>query len=467
MWSEVVFHHINLLINKYMATSIQCMYIHMYILISHTCSLAQSCFTELSRTFSIRSKMINPFASTTDTTPPSRQAKGSRGTSRIGQEKDKARKEEKDWSRARAREAYISWCAAKAAQQCMRSMQGIKTLTGELHNTAATTPLSEKAMRALPDFVLLDLAPPIPVFGKGLEPVPLEQLMPSVQMPQQCSLNWFTVLTYTYKLLQRCLWPSTASSSSSSDWSLHHHSLTPRVFYQSRTLLGFLKAHCSDLWSTATFPAFPRSLMTTPTNALQPSSAAPPTSVELSYLQAGEQELTIVWSSPLLGTCSEDSVLTLFAFNHKGIRTHPPPNLSAAAIEVHTIPISPSLLKEVRTMWQELMEATKAFLEKATVPRPTSRSPAKQKLKLERSQLPPAPLQVRTCAHMHALCLCLCISLYTCASGIFITLPCPSYLKTKVITAVVSLAEAFGQYLTEVSTVAVVMQYVAYVPTHH
>ena len=357
--------------------------------------LAQSCFVELSQTFSTQSRQANPFTPErpiTETPHPqsSRPKESKAAPERV------VSKEEKDWTRARAREAYVSWCAAKAAQQCMLSVQGLQTLTAELRNAAATRPLSEKAMRSLPDFALLDLIPLAPVGMKGLEALPVEQLIPNVQQYQQFSVNWFTVLTYTYKLLQRCFWSAKISSSGTSVWNLHHHSCTPRIFYQCRALLGFLKVHCSDLWSSAAFPAFPRTLHTTPTDGQRSISVAPPTLEELSYLQAGDQELTIVWSSPLLGSPQESSVLALFAFNYKSIKAHPPTNLSAVGIEVYSIPVSCLALNDLRTTWEELVDMTKAFLQNTAMPRPTSRSPSKQKMKLERSLLPPASLQART-----------------------------------------------------------------------
>lgn len=369
-------------------------------------SLAQTCFMELSRSLSVRSKLAYPFTSqhsaTADNTPPQpSRPKASRDSYRPVNDKDKVSKEEREWTRERTREAYVSWCAAKAAQQCMRSLQGMQALTGDLRNPTATATLSEKAMRSLPDFALLDLAPHRPASGNGVEPVPLGQLVPSAQAPQQFSLNWFAVLTYTYKLLQRCFWSSRApTSTSSSDWSLHYHSHTPKVFYQARALVSFLSAHCSDLWFAAAFPAFPLTLLTAFPNGGRSSSAAPPTTIELPYLQAGDQELTIVWCSPY--PLRDSNFFALFAFNLKGIKTLPPPNLAAAAIEVHTVLMSHALFKELRTIWKELMDDTKVFLENTTVSRPTSRSPSKQRLKLERSLLPPVLLQA--CVHTCIFC---------------------------------------------------------------
>ena len=272
-------------------------------------------------------------------------------------------------------------------------------------------------MKNLPDFALLDLIPLAPVGMKGLEALPYEQLIPNVQQYQQFSVNWFTVLTYTYKLLQRCFWSAKISSSGTSVWNLHHHSCTPRIFYQCRALLGFLKVHCSDLWSSAAFSAFPRTLHTTPTDSQQSISVAPPTLEELSYLQAGDQELTIVWSSPLLGSPQESSVLALFAINCKSIKAHPPTNLSAVGIEVYSIPVSCLALRKLRTTWEELVDMTKAFLQNTAMSRPTSRSPSKQKMKLERSLLPPASLQARAYC---LSCFFFFLFVFLCTAGILI-----------------------------------------------
>ncbi len=397
----------------------------------HCHRLAFACYAELAEQFAAISNQSNPFQQQTEAPEASPVPRGDTATERFRrnsqvfsrallQDQERACKAEKEWLRAKAREAYGAWCLTRAAQQVLQSGHNLQLLTAELHNEEVTQLLSEKTLAELPDFALLELSSSssvLSVLANSTDVVPVQVLAPSAQAVGNslAGLNWFHVITYTRALLWKCFWQK--SSLPPSNWSLHYNTLTPLIYPKCKAMVAFIANHFQPFSTRCQLPPPPIPLLLSSTPAHVPrqktpgslpatpghQSAVPSRHADLPYPTAASTELTVVWYKAFLpalkqgGTAaplSTDSTTGLFALNLKSLKTHPPPNIGSAEIEVHIVRASASALAELYSSWEELATLAKAYLETRGIVRPVSRSPSRQKRMTEKSQKTPPELQV-------------------------------------------------------------------------
>ena len=307
---------------------------------------------------------------------------------------------EREWLKSRAQEGYVGWCAVRFAQQCLNAHQNLELLTAELHRESVHMPLTEKALAELPDFALLDITSQ----GRALltGDCSASVLAPSAQAPcVSADVSWFSVLSYTFKLLGKCYLPPVPPPLGGR-WQLHYHASTARVYPKCRALLSFLCSHFPSFSSTCSIPS-PHTipLHHTPPAQGQLAVATPTSSSSerLGYLGSSDMELAAVLLKPLLPglrQCRGDRELDLLlALNLRALRAHPPSNLMAASPELLVLPVSLALLEEAKALWREAGTACRAHVEQGrAASRPTSRSSSKQKMKAERVYSIPLHLQV-------------------------------------------------------------------------
>ena len=403
--------------------------------------LAFTCYCDLARSFAVYSKQSfkPPLSEDTaqQTTVPPGSSSGdrpkasqssSRARSKLSQhemETEKMSKAEKEWVRERGREAYNAWALAKTALQTQAAVHNLQLLTSELHNEEATTPIPDRLLAELPDFVLLDLCQSeeiLNVLTTGLEEVPIEALVPSAQLANPVGVSWFRVAVYASRLLQQCFWQKTALSCDM-DWALHYHSQTASVYAKCSAVVAFLKRHFPQFARNSSLPPPPSLLSPLATSSRPPAtstlggqSVVPPQAVVSGaaaassepHLTARDTEVVVIWHRPFPNSSthqspSNDVLLGLFALNFKAIKTHPPANIGASGAEVYCVETSLSALSALHTSWEELAVASKAYLDTKAASRPVSRSPSKQK-KVERAVKTPPELQNKLVQAVQMMC---------------------------------------------------------------
>ena len=373
--------------------------------------LAFTCYSELAEALALSSKQPH-LLQFPETHSPERMRRRSRRSSwapsMMSRDLERIDKAEKEWVRARAREAYSAWCLVKTAHQALTAGHNIQLLTAELHNEDVVKVLSEKVLAEMPDFALLELCQSRSILGTlatTLQEIPPEVLLPSARSTSSAGLNWFKVIVYTKLLLLKCFWQK--SLLPSSDWSLHYNMLTPSVYPKCKAMIAFLSNHYQPFSASCKVPLPLSTLMSIPAKTSTPATpsvipqSTGPSSTD-AYHTAGNTELTVIWYQPFLpslkGTTiqpSDSTITGLFALNFKAVRSHPLSNFGAAEIEVHVVKTSVSALTELHTTWEELAVLAKTYLDtRGGAVRPVSRSPSRQKRITERSQKTPPELQV-------------------------------------------------------------------------
>ena len=381
------------------------------------------------------SKQSNPFqhseetlTSTSTTTPLEQTSRASQAPSRAPskvKESEPKGKAEKEWSKERAREAFLAWCSIRTTQHMAVVTQGIHRLTAEIRNEEVTKLLPDNAVVNLPDFALLDICRPhdvTDILATSVESVPVDVLAPSAQVVDCNGLSWFKVLAYTHTLLQKCFWQKSTLPATNSRWSLHYYCLTPTFYQRSRAMLAFLAVH---------FPPFLSLRIPSPVSALpsvsgtqkstlsfQPApgqqSVVPPLGpvAEPEHLSAGDAELNVIWLKPFV--CAESAketdvanppILGLFAMNQKAIKftSSTPVSFKAMSVNVLLVKTTVPALSDLHNTWEELAVAAKDYLDTKATSRPLSRSPSKQK-KSDQSLKPPSELQVGIIPLMNETC---------------------------------------------------------------
>ncbi len=304
------------------------------------------------------------------------------------------------------KENYLAWCMIKSALRLTTARQSLQGLAASASNPDMTKPLTEKALHDMPDFILLELCPESPALRAlssraGL--LPIESLLPSRQHRPNLSISWLKVINYYNHLLRRCYWQKVALQLPDSDWDLHYHYATPRLFAKARAVLAFLSALCPHFKSCLMPPIPQLSMLPSGTFSPWAGSAVTPHIHREPQLMAGDADVTIIWYRsflpPILSAAdptykphpSSDRIIGYFAMNLKPVNfpIHAEPYL--LGIDTHVCHTSLSKLKEMHEDLEELSKAVKAYMDARSSIRPVSRSPLKQR-KAEKSAHPPDEL---------------------------------------------------------------------------
>ena len=378
---------------------------------------AYLCYCKLAEFFAFQSNLHDPVAEQEGEKPkPSSFQKSPRQTSRSGAKQSaqgysSSNRQERELLRGKTLQSYLGWCAVKTAPSCLLGLEKLQQASAELHNKELVKGIPDKHLAALPDCTLLEVCGSSRLMERLLSGdellVPLDRLLPLAQSPTNPHrLTWFTLLGHFSHQLQRCFFwqplSSSSTSSSSSKWGLHSHSLTHLLTPSLIPLREFLSSRCSLFSSQCSLPSVPTILLQTASN----SPAAP--LAEFSHLSAKEPEASIIWSTAL-GSCAH----MLLALSSKPIKSQHSP-VPSGGFEVHVIRNTPEVFHQLHLMWVELGEACMAYLPQQTA-RPLSRSPSRMRRKsIEQGRLSlPAELEVCVCGvcvcayGYNRVCLCL------------------------------------------------------------
>ena len=328
------------------------------------------------------------------------------------------------------REAYTAWCALKTAQHSFQARENFKNLVCQLSHQDLAKPLSDKALRDIPEFALFELCSDgddqtLSHLLSSMESIPVDSLLPSAQGAglNPRGLTWFQVLSLAHSLLSRCFWPGDGSYGSLS----HAHSLTDHLVRQYQALDSFLQRHLPLFSASCSLPSLPPPLL--------PDTQTLKSPLPLGHLKASECEMTVVWYRPqgntqlvssvkrrwqsaerdLAGTDSlkpqektddvieessdivggshdaDDIILGLFGFNQKPVKLPQPGMPVTPAVEVFAATLSVSDLARLKDSLRELLEATQGHRVSG---RPISRSPSRLRRQVEKNQREQASLQV-------------------------------------------------------------------------
>lgn len=305
------------------------------------------------------------------------------------------------------KDSYLAWCLVKSALKVTSARQALQGFSSAANTQELTKPLSERVCQDLPDFVLLDLYPQC----KSLEtlankPVilPVESLLPSRQYRPKVKLNWFKILGYYNRLVQRCSWQKMSLGFPHSDWGLRYNHMTPLVFTKAKAVHSFLCAHCA-LFRSCIIPTLPTLVQPGMLPAVGAVSNAP-TSHREPHLVVGEMDVTVIWyvtpvpsmllSSKRAGGDAEivpvsDRITGYFAINLKPVNfpVHSEPQL--LGMETHVVHTSLKKLSALHDRWKEMEKGVAGYMDAKTAVRPISRSPSKQK-RAEKNIQPPDEL---------------------------------------------------------------------------
>lgn len=339
----------------------------------------------------------------------SRQAKRSerRMSSLIGSDVDSkldSRYDKGCWDQG-GKESYLAWCMIKSAHKNSAARRALQSFASTANTPELTRPLSEKVLQDLPDVVLLDLYPQ----SKSLEalaskPVvlPTESLLPSRQYRATVNLNWFKIISYYHRLVQRCYWQKVSLGVSESHWALHYNCTTAAMHARAKATYNFLCTHCVQ-FRGCLIPSLPQ-LSMLPSTSISNAPAAPHREP---HLVAGEMDVTIIWCiNPLPSSLlqagkkttadessvpASDRITGYFALNLKPVNfpMHSEPHV--LGMETHVVHASLRRLTDLHGSWKELARAMSAYLDSKASMRPLSRSTSKQK-RAEKSLQPPEEL---------------------------------------------------------------------------
>lgn len=298
------------------------------------------------------------------------------------------------------KEGYLAWCMVKSALKISTTRQTLLGFASSTNNSDMTKTLSDKILHELPDFILLELQSQSEILNTLSDrPIllPIESLLPSRQFRSKRGINWFKIISYYSRLIQRCYWQKVTLHLSESDWALHYNFTTPSVYAKAKAVFNFLNSYCT---------AFKACLMPSlPHLSMLPGStfAGGVTSHREPQLVASDADVTVIWSnnpfSSMLAAKSEpplpisDRITGYFAMNLKSVNfpVHAEPYI--LGIEMHVIHTSVRELSEVYSNWEQLAKVVSVYLDARAAMRPVSRSPSKQR-KVEKSIQPPEEVVV-------------------------------------------------------------------------
>lgn len=299
------------------------------------------------------------------------------------------------------RDTRMTWRLIKSAQSVHTAKEALRVLTSAADSPAMTRPLSKKLLQELPDFVVSELCAG-PGVGVGDEEdsliaktvvLPLESLVPSKQQQhivllRAASLNWFRIVNYYSRLIQRCYWHRDPLQLHHSDWYLHHHAMTGPLHVKARILLKFLTKHC---------PAIKGCLLPTPptysTHVKNDGGAS-----HDPHMTAEGMEVTILWHSihcpsPLEATPTiatpTGRLAGYFAMSQKPVSSYG--GSGSAGLCVFILHTTLGALTDLHQLWQHVAALAADYLAVKAGTRPVSRSPVKQR-KTEKAMQPPEEL---------------------------------------------------------------------------
>lgn len=304
------------------------------------------------------------------------------------------------------KDSYLAWCMVRSALKVTSARQALQGFASAANTHELTKPLSERVLQDLPDFVLLDLYPQC----KSLEtlvniPVilPVESLLLSRQYRPKVKLNWFKIIGYYNRLVQRCSWQKVTLGFPHSDWGLQYNHTTPLMFTKTKAVHSFLFAHC-NLFRSCVIPSLPQPISPPSMTGAIPNA---PSVHREPHLVVGEMDVTVIWyatpvpSSLLSGKRAaaddadilpaSDRITGYFAMNLKPVNfpAHSEPHV--LGMETHMVHTSLKKLSALHERWKEMEKSVVGYLDAKTAMRPISRSPSKQK-RAEKNIQPPEDL---------------------------------------------------------------------------
>jgi hypothetical protein len=301
------------------------------------------------------------------------------------------------------KDCYLAWCMVKSALKTTSARQVLQGFASAANNLDLIKSLTERVRQDLPDFVLLDLYPQC----KSLEtltnkPVllPVESLLPSRQYRPKVKLNWFKIISYYNRLVQRCSWQKASLGLQDSNWGLHYNHMTPLVFTKAKAVHSFLCTYCPH-FRTSVIPTLPQPTML-------PSGAANVSTLHREpHLTAGEMDATVIWyANPMppslftnrigMGDDAEvvpisDRITGYFAMNMRSVSFPVQCEPHLLGIETHMVHTSLKKLSALHEQWKEMGKDAAVYLDSKSSMRPISRSVSKQK-RADKNIQPPEEL---------------------------------------------------------------------------
>ena len=315
-----------------------------------------------------------------------------------GEEKEKEKGWEGKWDKGGweygGKEGYLAWCMVRSALKIANSRQTLLGFASSTNSADMTKQLGDKILHDLPDFVLLELEPrceTLDMLSNKPLVLPIERLLPSRQFRTKKGINWFKIINYYNRLVQRCYWQKVALHLPDSDWSLHYNFATPSVYTKTKAVFNFLNSHC-NVFKSCLLPSIPQ-LSMLPGGSITPYTGNTGIHRE-PHLAASETEVTILWYSNPFSTLlaagslpTSQAISGYYAMNYRTVNfpIHNEPYI--LGIETHVIHTSVRALTDLYEKWEELAKIVTGFLDSRAI-RPTSRSPSKVK-KAEKSIMQP------------------------------------------------------------------------------
>lgn len=299
------------------------------------------------------------------------------------------------------KEGYLAWCMVRATQRIWTARQALQGLASSASHQEMTKPLSDKILQDLPDFALLELqvqCKTLQQLGSKAVLLPIESLLPSRQFRPRKVLNWFKVVNYFSRLVQRCYWQKATLHLPDSDWALHYNFTTLSVYAKAKAVYNFLNTHCTA-FKPCVMPPLPQ-LSMLPGGTYSPWTGSMSVHRE-PHLAAGETEVTVVWCSnpfsPLCGEGAEsghptsaasEHITGYFAMNTRAVYFPISNEPHTLGVETHIIHTSLRELSELHGNWVELGKLVGVYLDSRALLRPSSRSPSKIR-RAEKNMQPP------------------------------------------------------------------------------
>lgn len=244
-------------------------------------------------------------------------------------------------------------------------MEALNQFVSQVSNEEATKLLLPRLSCELPEFVLAHISstvfsPEIASLWTSVTLPSLKSLLPSSQAPHTATLTLIKLASQLRELLSQCFWQKASLGLTTSNWSLHTHSLSLHMYPLIKALCVFLSTHSGHL------------------KGLKPPTLPSVRGSPDQHLTATENELTVLWTSPYPTEALPGAVVGYFALNAKSIRSGSVgSDALMQGVACHVIKTTLTSLEEVANMWTELGELMNGYLDNKT--RPVSRSPSKQR----------------------------------------------------------------------------------------
>lgn len=288
--------------------------------------------------------------------------------------------------RERGKEKAYAWSMIRLALRTSTAQQSLRGLVSATRDESMTAPLPLRALKDLPDFLLLELCSNnndiLLTLNSKLVVLPVESLLQTTLVAQvkkaNVELSWFSIISWYYRLLQRCYWQKASLKLTDSAWGLNHHSVTPALHRKCKATLHFLTTHC---------PQFKSCLI--PRNILHFSVTGHTGPCEN---LASETEVTVLWCKNSFSSSPEmaisDRITCYIAANSRTVTSPTHFTAQQLGLETHILHTSLEKLTKLHETWKALAKEAQDFMDIKANLLPISRSPAKQR-KSEKSLQPP------------------------------------------------------------------------------